>query len=315
MQGNKVQAENNQVVVPLRPRTSAPANPTNPLIKQTRPTVFEFDDAIDFIVAALASFKARNSGFSQRALARILGISSPGFFNLVLNRKRPLNAALGKEVEKFFLAREILKPGEETYFRFLVKLGLCQSEEETKSILDTLSQLKHDREQYMISVNDLNVFHRWEVIALLEAIQLKDFQYNPQYLFKLFNERMPAHELVFMVEHLVRKGLLEHAGGTLRKPVSTLCSTTDIPNEQLRSLHRQFLLEAVKSLETTNVRDRDFNSYTMCVSKEKIQEAKSLIREFKKKLAHLMETPSGDSVYQLNIQFFPLLGADENDEA
>jgi uncharacterized protein (TIGR02147 family) len=296
-------------VIPLHPRVQmSPRSAALPPSNHGRPSVFDYTDAVEFIASALKSFKTRNPGFSQRALARVLGISSPGFFNLVLNRKRPLNAALGKEVEKFFINRDILKPGEETYFQYLIKAGLAQTEEERRSLLDSLAQLKHDRERYMLSLQDLNVLHRWEALALLDAVNLKDFQYNPQYLYKLFRGTIPAHELVFMVEHLVRKGLLEHVDGKLRTPVISRTSTNETHAEQRRSLHRQFILESLKSLDNTKVDDRSNSAYTMCINKEKLPEAKALIIDFHRKLARLLDCKEGDAVYQLNTQFFPLLG-------
>ncbi len=279
-----------------------------------RPDIYQFDDAVDYLAAAIKYIKAKNSSFSQRALARILHISSPGFFNLVLHRKRPLSLKLIEDIEKFLVGRGILEADELNYFHHLAKIGLTEDIDEKTNLRTLLGQLKRDKENHQLSNKDLDAFSRWETIALFEALQLKGFKYEADYLHRLFKKRIPAQDLIFMVQHLVRRGLLEHTDGELKRSVSTVKSTCDVPSDQLRSLHKQFLEEAIKNIETTDVKFRDFNSYTMCVKKDKIPEAKKLIRDFKSKMAQLFETSAGDTIYQLNVQLFPILGEDENEK-
>jgi hypothetical protein len=44
----------------------------------------------------------------------------------------------------------------------------------------------------------------------------------------------------------------------------------------------------------------------MTVTRDRIPEAKTIIREFRQKMCALMESSCGEEVYQLAIQFYPM---------
>jgi hypothetical protein len=60
---------------------------------------------------------------------------------------------------------------------------------------------------------------------------------------------------------------------------------------------------------------RDFQGKTVAIPADQIQEAKQLIRDFSKHFDRKIDVARGDSVYQLNIQFFPLTEMVEKEKA
>jgi len=62
---------------------------------------------------------------------------------------------------------------------------------------------------------------------------------------------------------------------------------------------------AKEALTNQNIEDREFQSFTMAIDKQKIPLAKEMIRKFRAKLSKTV-SGNGDYVYQTNIQFFQL---------
>ena len=61
----------------------------------------------------------------------------------------------------------------------------------------------------------------------------------------------------------------------------------------------------IKAIDEQALEDREFQSFTMAVAKEKIPLAKEMIRKFRFKLTKAI-SGDGDNVYQTSIQFFQL---------
>ena len=67
------------------------------------------------------------------------------------------------------------------------------------------------------------------------------------------------------------------------------------------------MLEHAKAaVRRFSVEEREITSTTLVMSSKQIGIAKELIREFKQKFEQLLEDESGDRVYQIQIQLFPL---------
>ena len=76
----------------------------------------------------------------------------------------------------------------------------------------------------------------------------------------------------------------------------------------MRELHKQFIQRGVESIEAVDIQFRDISGITFCMEQDKMDEARTLITEFRSKMAGLVrsETPKSE-LYQLSVQFYPLL--------
>jgi hypothetical protein len=69
--------------------------------------------------------------------------------------------------------------------------------------------------------------------------------------------------------------------------------------------HLETLDQGKEKLEL-DVELRDFSSIMLAIDPEKLPEAKTIIREFRQKMASLLKHGHRSEVYQLAIQFYPL---------
>jgi uncharacterized protein (TIGR02147 family) len=73
------------------------------------------------------------------------------------------------------------------------------------------------------------------------------------------------------------------------------------------NFHRQMLQRAAESIDSVPARARDLAALTVCVSARTAAEVKKRIHEFRETLTELCDAETdGETVYQLNIQWFPL---------
>jgi uncharacterized protein (TIGR02147 family) len=66
------------------------------------------------------------------------------------------------------------------------------------------------------------------------------------------------------------------------------------------------MLMGIQKIDEIEIELRDFSSLTLVIDPQKINEAKQVIKEFRKKMTSLSMQDNPQEVYQLAIQFFPL---------
>ena len=64
--------------------------------------------------------------------------------------------------------------------------------------------------------------------------------------------------------------------------------------------------QAIDSIDNVEMELRDITSMTMTFQMSKMNEAKSLIRDFRRSFTELMEEGKKEEVYNLNIQLVPI---------
>ena len=105
---------------------------------------------------------------------------------------------------------------------------------------------------------------------------------------------------------LERLGLIVKEKGRWRRKAQGLRTSTDIPSAALKRSHKETLAQAVSALDNVPVELRDITSITMAIDPARLPLAKSIIREFRFKLAKVLESGDQSEVYHLNVQLFPI---------
>ncbi|MNK98982.1 hypothetical protein D3C87_1193620 [compost metagenome] len=110
-----------------------------------------------------------------------------------------------------------------------------------------------------------------------------------------------------VLNNLFIAGLLDRdEKNNIRKVHDVVRTTEDISSVALRESHKETLEMGKNKLDEVDMMLRDFSSTTVAVDLEKLAEAKTIIREFRQKMAALLRDGNRTDVYQLAIQFYPL---------
>lgn len=254
-------------------------------------------DHIQKIESILEKRQAKNPRYSLRSFARDLKLH-PSTLCMVLKRKRKLPGKNLNEVLKELALNSI----EESMFR--------DSFHRTKAKLDQIEIKPEFINRVILDEAYYEAIAEWEHFALLELITIPGFENSSNYIAKRLN--ITPERAQHVVENLKNSKLIKEEGGELILLNEEVQTTEDIVSKALRESHKESLEIAMSKIDDININLRDYSSETMAIDPEKIQEAKSIIREFRKKMCTLLSDGNKKEVYQLQIQFFPMTNIQEN---
>jgi transcriptional regulator with XRE-family HTH domain len=156
-----------------------------------------------------------------------------------------------------------------------------------------------------ISPDDLRkVVSNWLPYALLNVSAVKHHSSSPTWLAAHFG--VEVSEIRACLLTLTEMGLIRIEGQKIVRTSVYLTTSNDIPSADIRAFHRQSLRKAETTLEAVDVGLREFTSTTFALSKEDFLEIKNYVRKFRRQVARRFSSSSGDAVYTMSLQLFPL---------
>lgn len=224
---------------------------------------------------------AKNPKYSLRAFARDLGVS-PAFLSMLFSGKKSLSVARAME------------------FQNRLKLGPA----EAARLRKTQNRL---REKVISSHVQKSLLRQWFYIALLELATCEDFVDGP--LWAASRLGLPPFQAEQALQLLKESGFLILKDGKWVKCDDFLKVATQLTSAELRAYHIGFLEKAIEQLSLSSVEavsKRSIHSITFGFDPSRVEEARQLIEEFRKKWLRTFKNCDLKEVYQLNIQLFPL---------
>jgi uncharacterized protein (TIGR02147 family) len=232
-----------------------------------------------------------NPQYSLRAFARDIDLH-PSTLSAVFRGKRSLPFKDARLVAK----KLILTPKEETLF--------LESLFQVKTKLDQISVPESD-ERFMLDESHYKVIAEWEHFAVLVLFDTVGFKATNEEIAKRLGVTESRAEIV--LNHLLTCGLIQQdTKGNLIKAHPRVRTTEDIKSQAIHQGHRDALELGIKKLDEIEVDLRDFSEMALAIDPERITEAKTIIREFRQKMAALLRDGEKTEVFQLAIQFYPL---------
>ncbi len=277
------------------------------------PSVYSFTDPVDFLLSWRKEALRKNSRFSLRSWALLVGQTNAAHLSMILSRKRKLTGPLTLKLVKSMIRIGYWTEAEGHYFQVLVRYQNASSVDEQKLFADLLSSLRPDRNFSTLKLDALRLVSEPIHFILLEMTQLKDFKMDPGAIAQHLGSALTPSQVESHLERLLRLGLLKkNRSGDLVKTYGDYATPTDVANDHLKKFHTYMLDRAKESLFADEIKSRDITGYLMAIQSKKIPLAKKAIEEFRYKMADLMESEQGDAVYFLGVQFFNLLNKGES---
>lgn len=238
--------------------------------------------------------KRKNPSISLRAFAKQIGLAAP-VLSEVLKRKRGI-----PQMQLSGLTKKLaLSPTETQLFHASSRFW--------RSGLSQLAKVKIPDSDYELLDEERNfrIIAEWEYYAVFELVDTVDFSPNHKWIASRLDISEERARIV--LEHLIEAGLLIRGKNqSLRKSAKQLTTSQDVQSAALRRSHKETLSMAATKLETVSLEDRFYSSSTVPIDKERLSEAKELVREFRKKLSGLLSKGKPSEVYQFAFQLFPL---------
>lgn len=267
--------------------------------------VFKYDNYRDFLKDAFEFMKKNRRGFSYRNFIKDAGISSAGFLTLVMSGQRNLTT---ESVTKFSKGLKLNKQ-ESEYFENLVFFNQARTSDEKNRYFEKLSKHRKYREIHILESDKFEFFSKWYYSAVRELIHIRHFKEDSAWIAKALIPNITEKQAMESVELLLKLGLVRRdEAGRLRNVDVNISSGAEVQSLAVKNYHMEMLTTAKNALETLPGTERDISAVIVTSSEEKLEEIKTEIREFRKRLLQLASenVSEHDRVYQLNMQFFPL---------
>lgn len=267
--------------------------------------IFNFTDYSDYLNAYVNEYGRYSHGpFNLKNWAKRLGYRSPSSLAMVLNKQRfPTYKMIAAFSEDFKLNKS-----ERRYLELLVELERKKLKgeplEETMKEAKKISGL-HEYQQ--INFNQFTVVSDWFCYVVKRLVSHKDFQNDEDWIFRKLRRKVSRAKIRRAIDSLIGVELLKQdENGRLIDSSPQTHTGNEIPSAAIRSHHKGMIERANEALDEQTIDNRIFQAITLNIKKDEDKEAafddiKKFINDFNRKYS---DDNNGDSVYQLNLQFF-----------
>jgi uncharacterized protein (TIGR02147 family) len=273
--------------------------------KRVEVRVYDFLDYRAYLRAYYDAAKRVHRGFSFRSFSKLAGLRSPNFLKLVMEGERNLGA---DSVSRFCTALG-LEGAEAEFFGDLVAFNQAASLAEKNRAFERISGSRRFRAARRIDGDLFTYLSHWYNAAIRELAARADFSEDPRWIASRIRPRISPSEAAESMKLLLSLGLLvrDPESGRVQRGEPTLTTEHEIRSLAVAAFHRQMIERAADSIESVKSELRDLAALTVCVSPATVAQVKQRIHQFREALTELCDSDaSGEVVYQLNVQWFPL---------
>lgn len=271
-----------------------------------RLSVSRYLDYKDYLEALYKALKQELDSYSYLSFAEDLGFSKTNVVHLMIKGKRPLSSKAAHKVADIL----DLKGNERKYFEDLVAYQNSRDSQERETIFQEMLAIKAKEvkaEDELLA--QLEFFTEWYHSAIYELSFTKQFTSDPKELASQLAPRIRPEQARRSLELLERLGLLAKSPESDNyAPTKGRISTGDeIASMAITRYHQRMIEMGKESLTSVDSPLRDISSISIAIPVAMVPELKKEISQFRKKLLSLAsETKDPDTVYQMNVQLFPL---------
>ena len=271
------------------------------MVKMT-PNVFDYLNYNAFLKDFYELRKSRNSFFSYRYLGKILNLDA-GFLVKVMQGKLALPEKCIDPLIKLcaFEGREI------EYFRELVYYGRAKTPKDIKVHFEKLISVR-DLEPRKVEMNQYAFYQKWHHSAIQCLLLFHKFSGDFKALAAKMSPAISVKEAKESIQLLEDLGFIQkQPDGHYAVQDARITTGDKWQSVAIRNFQEESLKLAAESLTRHPKEIRDISTVTITLASKNLEEVKARIKELRQSLLHLRsEGEAPDSVYQINIQVFPL---------
>lgn len=267
--------------------------------------IFEYDNYRDFLKDRYQSLKEENPKYSFRYFSRLAGFSSSSVLKMIMDGKRNIAP---QSIEKFAKALKLTKE-ESRFFRSLVLFNQATTADERQACAEQLLRSRELRKIAPLKELQYRYFAKWYFVLIRELVNLPTFREDSQWIATQVHPPITTQEAEKAIEELLELGLLKRdESGHLRQSDAFVTTPDEVTRSSVAGYHKEMLKRAAESIDRVAREERDLSAVTLCVSRETASKVKELARNFRQAILDLasQDQQIADSVYQVNVQIFPL---------
>lgn len=280
---------------------------------QSQPSVFEYSDYRLYLKDVYAAMKARSPRYSFRYFAGRAGFTSPNFLKLVMEGQRNLSDdSIPRLAHAFKLSRQ-----EAEFFGHMVHFNQAKTPILRSESAEKMLRAREFLKMYPLQQAEFAYYANWYYIPVRELVGMPGFQEDSEWIAKRLRPRIAPAQVERALKDLELLGLLvrDEKGG-LKQAHRTVITANEVSSAAVARYHRDMIHLAAASIEAIPKVKREISAACVPISNETAGKIKTMIQEFRQKiLAVANEDSDGATIYQINMQLFPLSEWDEPGEA
>lgn len=226
----------------------------------------------------------RNPRYSLRAFAQLLEIDPSSLSQYMHNKRKASNKMIQRFCDK-----------------------LKASAEQKKVLLQKvrLDSIKAEQTYIELQENAFKVISEWYHIAIMELSCTKDFNPQSQVIAKRLG--IATEEVEAALSRLESLELIKYDGDTFVKTNRNLTNfSPGITSRAHKHFQKQVITKALNAVDSCSSQEKDITTMSMAIDKNKLEEARALITDFRKKMCQFLEDGNQTEVYNLSIQLYPI---------
>lgn len=265
-------------------------------------SIFEYEDYRSYMNEYYL-WKKRCSSFSWRQFSKNGGFTSPNFMKMVCEGKSGLSKA---GIERAANAMELVGI-EREYFKQLVYLNQSKNDEEKKKILSEIAELKTAHDVHILEGDSLLFYASWKYPLLRELAPMMPGATH-QELSSICGDVFSAEEIRDALAYLVRANFLKKISSNTYEQVNrSLQVSSTVLSTLVRAMHKEMAHIAHDAIEKYSTNERNFTGITMGIDDQSYSEILKELESCRKRIISIATAQkSGNRVYRLNMQLFPL---------
>lgn len=274
-----------------------------------RPNIFEYSDYRKFLGESYTYFKAHFRQFSFRYFSRRAGFTSPNFLKLVIEGKRNLSA---DSVPRFADALKLSR-AESEFFAHLVEFNQSKSPSLRAERARQMLQCKGFQKIHPLQQAEYAYYANWYYIPVRELALLPEFVEDAKWIAGKIFPAISEGEATKALRDLEALGLLTRRDGRLVQAQRSLNTDNEVSSSAIARYHKDMLSKAADSIEAVPRANREISAACVPLSRAAAAKIKARIQEFRREILVIAaEDNSPETVYQINMQLFPLSQWDED---
>ena len=264
--------------------------------------IFEYTDYREWLRDAFDDFKKRKSVISWRYMAMKLG-ADPGNWLRVYQGEHHLPLALVQPMAEFCELSE----KETAYWTELVYFGRAKTDAEALNHYEKMQMLKGIPLK-RLAKKELEFYRHWYCNAIRSIIGICKFKDDYEGLAESCTPAISVEEAKSAVKLLYDLNMISRDRDGFWKVNDTFVSTGgNWRSEAVRTFQKETVRLAGESLERHAPPLRDISTVTMTFNMDDIALIREKIKEFRSELLRMSQEGTGDdTVFQLNVQLFPI---------
>lgn len=263
--------------------------------------VYAYLDYREFLKDRYLESQAGDARITHRDIGRTGGFD-PGLFSKVIMGQRNISRKLIPGFCKAFG----LEGRQAAYFDRLVQFNQAKTFEKKKGLFEKLLSEDGGRIE-PVARSQYEFYSEWHHTAIRELLNYHPFRGDFRHLGRQLSPPVGARQAKQSMALLERLGFIRKDGKGYRLASPQITTGYDTKSVAVDNYILQCLDLARAGLKKIPGRRRNFSTLTFSVPKTRIPEIEDRIRAFRKELAEWVRKAKGqDSVYQLNVQLFPL---------